>query len=217
MKKISKKSKSFTLIEILVAVTIFAIVSSLVMATFAAAMRSKSKTKAVSQLRAEGGKIMVEIQDMVQKGNGSDVPSNIGVVIIGKPACTNITDGTSLGSFQTDYKNWRTNRIISFTSNQAQLSKAVYRPTDTPPYYEEVARRTNVPINSADVSITNASITGVYKNGSCAQATSITVSFTVTAATTGATGAPTSVQLSSTFTSKYPYPDKGADSVPPNY
>ncbi len=213
MKRNFAKSKSFTLIEILISVTIFVIVSVLVMASLALLVNSKSKTIGLNELRTEGGKILVEVQDMVQKGNGVNFPMAIspGVIVNGKPACTNITDGTQLDSYQTDYRGWTINRQLFFdsTTKQVKERKAIYGPTGT-----EIARRTDIPINSDRVEIQSFVITGTYRSAACGTAavsTNLKVTLTVASK---AQGTPSQLTLDSVFNSQFPYPDRGFDSVP---
>lgn len=216
MKKNFRKSKSFTLIEILISVAIFVIVCVLVIASLALLVNSKSKTVGLNELRTEGGKILVEIQDMVQKGNGVKFPTAIspGVIVNGKAVCTNITEaspGTQLDSYQTDYRGWTINRQLYFdnTTKQIKERKAIYGPTGA-----EVARRTDIPINSDRVTIENFVITGTYRSSACGTAavsTNLKVTLTIASK---AQGTPSQLTLDSVFNSQFPYPDRGFDSVP---
>lgn len=217
--KYLKQSKSFTLIEIMIAVTIFVIVCVLVIASLSILVNSKSKTVGLNELRTEGGKIMIEIQDMVEKGNGT-ASYQPGVIIengsspstlAGMAACTNVT-GNALASFQTDYKQNEIRRIIWFdnTNKQVKLAKRVIIGGNQ--YFRDFTA-----INSDRVTIDNFTITGTYRSAACVGqpiTTTIKVSFKVVSK---AQGTPSELELESTFTSNFPYPDQGADSVPPVY
>lgn len=213
------KSRSFTLIEILIAVSIFIVVSVITMAIMTMSISTKSKVLANNELRIEASKIMAEIQDMVEKGN-TDV--YVGILdedsdLIPRADC-NIDipsdEGRGAWSHYLDVKGWHNQRKIRYKGDtkQIEISNVFY---DSPTYPGDNFDA----ILPTGISASEFKISGVYRNGvnPCGRSTRIIVTLTLEAKTRGFTGQATTLTLRSTFVPKYPNPDKAGDSEPPSY
>ena len=206
------KQKGFTLIELIVSVSIFVVVVIVVMAVLSMTVSSKSKIKGMNELRTEASKVMIEIQDMVGKGNWF-AGGNVGVVI--KPnnifdpglACVFVTDTSpnTLGSFYMDSRNIRIGRDIRLENDRIKLLKVIGGSSQ------------DGFITSDNIEITSFSISGIYRDPlrapACNSATIINVSITLRAKSSSAAGPAPELTLRSTFTSHYPGPDQAGDSV----
>jgi prepilin-type N-terminal cleavage/methylation domain-containing protein len=210
-----KALKGFTLVELIVGVSIFAILAVLGMATFSMSMGSKSKIAGLNELRSEGNKIMNQIEEMVDKGNilvettygarGVAI-SNAGTYY----AACDVPDDPSvttrrLESYFVDSNKWRVRQNLDRNSNRIRLSKRLYTGAAWLPWQTEY-------ISSDKVRITGFDIWGHQKNNSCLNtAVLINVRITIESADVTGTGQIPSLTLVSSFTSKYPNPDQAGD------
>ncbi|MBM2820425.1 MAG: hypothetical protein HW405_185 [Candidatus Berkelbacteria bacterium] len=219
MKRNFAKTKSFTLIELLVSVTIFVVVTVVVISILSITVSSKSKIKAINQLRTEGSMVMAEAQDMVEKGNYFS-GGNAGVVI--KPdnvymaanACVPLTETTPLindmlGSFYMDPKGALVGRDLSVNSSRIQLLKTI-----TPPG-SPINSQTGY-LTSEGVQVTKFYVYGLYRNPNiivCGQPTKVVIDLGLKVIASGSSGQDSTLNIISTFTPKYPGPDLAGDSV----
>lgn len=200
-KLISRKSKSFTLLELLISVSIFIVVVVIVMSTLSITISSKSKIQASNKLRTEGGKVMAEIQYMVEEGNTtvSGTPNYYGAYF---------PNSTELYSVYTNSKGDKITRGIKFNSTKIEKYEqiAISGGTTTTQDWTSI-----LPAEmEIDTSKTN-SFSGTNRSGT--SAARIVAQFTLIGKTTGYVGQVPTITLNSTFTSHYPYPDKAGDSL----
>jgi len=221
MKKIFRKTKSFTLVELIVAVSIFAVVAVLGMATFSMSMSSKSKIAGLNVVREEGNRIMAEIEEMVEKGNytwssaGSTI-KGIGIYSgtpgLGWLMCDSLESDTGAGLYSryVDSAGWRIHQAAVVGGGYFRISKEIYQNGSL-----KYSTDGWVNFSSDRVTVSGLRFWGYVRECSTSnKATKISVKFTVTSKEANVTGEVPSLTLRSTFTSGYPNPDQAGDSFP---
>lgn len=213
-KLINKKSRSFTLIELLISVSIFIVVTVMVIAILSITVSSRSKIQATDELRTEAGKVMAEIQEMVEKGNTVD-GTNYGVYFEGSSSCSlaSTASNSGLSAVYTDSKGIKITRKIRFNSTTKKIEK--YQQIINGAVTTTQDWTSILPVDlELDTSATTNGFWGTVRKTTCTTTpTAISVSFKINGKTTGSAGTtPASITLQSTFTSKYPGPDMAGDS-----
>jgi len=220
-KLICKKSKSFTLLEVLISVSIFTVVVVMVVAVLSITVSSKSKVQAINQLRTEGGKVMVEIQDMVEKANLSFYQAPPPVYWF--YGLAPLTTGTTRDKTCTPVGGSNNNGLESQYVDYADTGGSIPIVGSTRIFKDGTRLRIGKTINALsyspeyltppDIEVVRFEISGYFRGASCtAESEKVDVLLEIRGKSTGYVGDVPSITLQSTFTSKYPGPDMAGDS-----
>jgi len=205
-----KFHRSFTLIELLVSVTIFVIVCVIVIAILSISTSSKSKIMAINDLNVEANKVMLEIKDMVEKGNtrfDTTGSSPIGFVLLNSSGneiggCSP-SNAPGIKSVYTDPSGNSITKTIKLDGSRLTIQKIIEGVTYSADF------------NPDKISVTAFQIDGFQRRaigaGCSNSAAYVEVSLEMTGPIRGFSGTAPSIRLKTQFSPKYPAPDKVGD------
>jgi hypothetical protein len=198
--------KSFSLIELLVSVAIFTIVCVVVIAILTVSTSSKSKLLQINEIKDEGSKIMLELQNLIEKGNSVGVINSNGEDISGC-GIGGAAVGVRTTYLETVFNNFNPISVVKTIKYDDAGQKIILEDVINDQSYQKI-------LHEDKLQVTYFSLSGKQrKTSGCNNATTITINFTLEGKPGAYSGQTPTLHLQSTFTSHYPYPDQGGDST----